>query len=751
MPPDAKPTTGPDPAAEDGRSDDAVSASDSAFALLDEGLQRQLWRMRWDSLRPIQVDAIRAVLETDADIVIAAETAGGKTEAAFLPILSRIAAEPTGSVRALYVGPLKALINDQFARLEELCRYVEIPVHRWHGDVGANRKSKLLEAPGGVLLITPESLESLFVNRTTELPRLFGGLRFVVIDELHAFLSASRGLHLQSLLRRLAGRTGGPTPEPPRLVGLSATIGDLEAAQRFLDPDAPGSVCIIEDEDGGSEVRYRVHAYSEPVSEEDDDDEARADTRRRMARDIFDHCQGHTNLVFANARRDVEIFGDLCNGIAAAEGFRDAFPVHHGSLSREIRFDAEAIMKSGRPVTTICSSTLELGIDIGSVRAVGQIGAPWSVASLKQRLGRSGRTAGEPRIMRVYLRLAPPDDPDPLRRLQLPLVRTVAVTGLMIEHWSEPDHLPRCDLSTLTQQVISVIAETGGVRADALYDTLCRGGAFRGTDERLFAQLLRQLGAKDVVEQMAGGDLILGLAGERIRAQRDFYAVFETPLEYHVVADGRPLGSLPLIGIPSEQDHLILAGRRWEVIAVDHDRHELRVTPGHGRKPPLFGGGIGDIHPKIVERMQSVLTATDEPAYLDTEARAALARARAEYERLSDGGRSRFVGLGRTKTIWFTWAGSRAQLTLAAALRCAGVDARDAEIAFELPGTVGDAQAIVRSLAAALADPEAVAAAVAPKAFRKYDHLLDEDLLTRAVLQDRLDFDTAWGARGVRA
>jgi ATP-dependent Lhr-like helicase len=161
--------------------------------------------MQWTNLRPLQVDAIRYLLQTEGDAILSAATASGKTEAAFLPILSKIAAQPRDSVRVIYVGPLKALINDQFGRIEELCNHLDVPVHRWHGDVPASKKAKLVQNPGGVLLITPESLESLFINRSSALRSLFGGLEFVVVDELHSFLDNERGLHLRSLLSRLNG------------------------------------------------------------------------------------------------------------------------------------------------------------------------------------------------------------------------------------------------------------------------------------------------------------------------------------------------------------------------------------------------------------------------------------------------------------------------------------------------------------------------------------------------------------------
>ena len=206
--------------------------SDDAFYLLHPAIQRQLWDMKWTHLRPLQVEAIRAILSGRDHLILSAATASGKTEAAFLPVISKIADEPKGCIQALYVGPLKALINDQFGRIRDLCGHVEVPVHHWHGDVSATDKKRLIEHPGGVLLITPESLESLFVNRAPYLQKLFGRLKFVVIDELHSFLGNERGLHLRSLLCRL--RLVQQAGEIFRLIGLSATIGDLSVAQRYI-------------------------------------------------------------------------------------------------------------------------------------------------------------------------------------------------------------------------------------------------------------------------------------------------------------------------------------------------------------------------------------------------------------------------------------------------------------------------------------------------------------------------------------
>src|SRR5689334_13802890 len=232
----------------------------TAFELLHASVQRKLWDMKWTELRPIQVDAIEYLLGgSPTDCILASPTASGKTEAAFLPVLSAIADDPRGGVRAMYIGPLKALIDDQFGRLEELCGRMEMPVHRWHGDVGEGARSTLLAAPSGVLLITPESLEAMFVLRPTQLPALFGRLAYVVIDETHAFLGTERGAQLISQLHRLRIRTG----TDPIRIGLSATLGDRDAACRWLRRDGR-PVRVIDPPSDSSEIKLRVRGFWRP-------------------------------------------------------------------------------------------------------------------------------------------------------------------------------------------------------------------------------------------------------------------------------------------------------------------------------------------------------------------------------------------------------------------------------------------------------------------------------------------------------
>lgn len=713
----------------------------AAFDLLDRRVQRQLYAMKWSSLRPIQVDAINAYLAGTGHIVLMAETAAGKTEAAFLPVLSSIADEPTGSVRANYVGPLKALINDQFARVERLCTYLEMPVHRWHGDVGAASKDALIKQPGGVLLITPESLESLLVNRTAHLRDLFGGLRAVVIDELHAFLDGERGLHLASLLRRIA-RYRDPKQPETRLLGLSATIGDRGIAQRYLSLDAPDGVAVIADEGGGTEIRIRLHGYDghalmarAGVAPADEDETPDSFVDATIAEDLVEHCRGHSNLVFANAKGDIEILADAANEGCRKAGLPESFLVHHGSLSREVREDTEARMKSDRPYTTICSSTLEMGIDIGSVRMVGQIGAPWSAASLKQRMGRSGRKPGEARRLRVYADCTvAAESVNPMSLLPLELLQAIAVIELMLERWVEPPPAGELDLSTLTHQIISTIAEHGGVRPADLHDSLCQHGAFHNVEAKLFVRLLRQLGSADIIEQSTDGLLILGLLGEKLRARRDFYAAFIGRLEYSVLAGSRLLGTLPFDTQLNVGDHIVFAARRWQVKQVDPERLEIHVEPAKRRKRPKFPRGGGVVHQRVVDRMMTLLTDDTDIAYLDTAARDALTKARgqARTHRLAE---RRVLAISPHTTMWLTWAGTVETLAYKAALTASGIQFRDepALVAVECSCPAEDLEAAIRQWSSSPPLLKDLAKHVKQKRTRKYDEYLNDALLDDVV------------------
>jgi len=358
-------------------------------------------------LRDIQAQATAAILGGGNDVLIAAATAAGKTEAAFLPVLTKIADRANPGLSVLYVGPLKALINDQFRRLDLLCERLEIPVVRWHGDAPQSAKSKMMRNPSGIALITPESIEAMFVRRPADAKRLLSKLDFIVVDELHAFMLGPRGLHLASLLKRIDSWS----QKPARRIGLSATIGDLGQAAAWLRPSDPSQVAIMEDVGEGLDLKLQIRGYLEHVratkrkGEESAEDAENAFALGVIADHLFRTLRGSNNLVFGGSRKIVETTSDaLRRRSEAAEVPNEFFP-HHGNLSKDLREELETRLKnSSLPTTAVCTTTLELGIDIGSVISAAQIGAPRSIASLRQRLGRTGRRQGVPSVLRVYIR-----------------------------------------------------------------------------------------------------------------------------------------------------------------------------------------------------------------------------------------------------------------------------------------------------------------------------------------------------------
>lgn len=738
-----------------------------AFEALHPAVQRWIWQQNWDDLRDIQARAIPILLSGEKDLILSAATAAGKTEAAFLPICSRIAGDAGGSVRALYVGPLKALINDQFERLEGLCADLEIPVFRWHGDVASSRKKALLKEPAGILLITPESLEALFVLQGPKLAFVFRYLQAIVIDELHAFFGSERGRQLQSLLHRLERVLGRRIAR----VGLSATLGDPSLAARFLRSDDAEAVVHLEDISDSRELRMQLRASvspravvstqaarSLPVKGEDDESDVNNEANEEeeapslddpawiaIADHLFKVLRGQNHLVFANSRNRVEWFADRLASMCVALKLPNEFLPHHGNLAKELREDAEMRVKAGAlPTSIVCTSTLELGIDIGRVVSVVQIGAPPAVASLTQRLGRSGRR-GDPAILRAFVAGRETDSRSSLQdRLFPELIQSIAMCNLLLAHWVEPPQVGALHLSTLVQQVLSMISQLGGTTAVELWNALCVTGPFHAVDQSMFMALLRELGRREVLTQSQSGLLLPGRIGERLLGHYDFYSAFHSPDEWRVVADGRQLGTLPLEEPVSERALIIFAGRRWRVIHVDIEQRVLTLQRAGGGRPPLFSGTPGLVHDRVREEMRRIYAGLDMPKYLDRNASQLLASARMAFAEACLG--VHHVVLDARDSVLFCWMGDRVLDTMTVQLRAAGCDAERDGVAIRIARrTVEDILHVIQGFASAgLADPLELAATVMNKVREKHDPLLSEALLTADYAAGRLDVAGAW-------
>jgi len=681
-------------------------------------------------LREVQARAIMALGDHRRDLLIAATTAAGKTEAAFLPLLGAAEARQGHGVSILYVAPLKALINDQYKRLEGLCADLGLGLTRWHGDAPQGPKSRLLKAPEGVVLITPESIEAMFVRRPASVEALFGRLDAIVIDELHAFLQGPRGLHLWSLLRRI----DAVAESRARRVGLSATLGDKEHAGAWLTSNG-AQPDIIAIEGGGAPLKLQVRAVVEPPESKSaapdiEDQSALAE----IARHAHDILRGTNNLFFAGSRANVEALADRLRTLSEDGGVPNEFFPHHGSLAKGLREEVETRLKQDRlPTTAIATTTLELGIDIGSIHSVAQLGAPRSLASLRQRLGRSGRREGSAAIFRGYVRepyLAA--DADPLDQLHLPVAQSVAALRLLGERFIEPPTGDPALFSVAVHQILSRITERGAQRADALYRAIGREGPFAAIDPRDFADLLRGLGGGDepMLEQAPDGSLMLGPLGERLTGSRDFYANFKTDEEWRLVHQGRALGTLPIVNMIAVGSILSFAGRRWRAVAIDDRAKVVEVAAHRAGRIPKFDRVSGEpIHDRLAGAIRDALIASDIPAYLDPVAARLLAEGREAFAAL-DLGRRPLIDSGKDCHV-MTWRGSAANGLFAVLLGSVGFECESFDVGVTLLGTTSDDAAHVLAALDGCPPVETLGRFVSNLAHEKYDEYIPEDLLRR--------------------
>ena len=711
----------------------------SSFFLLDKRIQRWIWDSGWDELKDIQEQSIPLILAGKKDVILAAATASGKTEAAFLPILTRMLQEPEiGCV--LYISPLKALINDQWGRLEPLCEKLEIPVTPWHGDIGATKKKKFLQSQKGVVLITPESIEAMLMLRGHQIPSIFENLRYIVIDELHAFMGSERGKQLQSQMHRLDVALKRTTPR----IALSATLGDMNKAAEFLRPKSLVMCEIVESKSDVRELRMMIKGYVQNGEDRS--------ALSMVSEHLFEKLRGSNNLIFPNSRQKVEFLVDQLREKSEHLGVENEFFPHHGNLSKEIREETELTLKSKGFATGVCTNTLELGIDIGAIKNVAQIGCAPSVSSLRQRLGRSGRRKGEPAILWGYAIEEEVDtDAQIYVRLRENLIQLIAQIRLLIQSWYEPPRIENLHLSTFIQQLLSLVAQHGGLNAATAWQILCESGLFNNLSKQDFILLLRELGNKEILMQTPNGLLLHGAVGEKIVNHYKFYATFMDEIEYRVVNGHRTLGTLSDGQSFEIDDYIIFAGKRWSVRGVDLERKILDVIPAPAGRVPNFEGGGGMIDDRVRQEMFCVLCETASIPFLDKNAANLLSEARLEFQRMSLGETPQTLFNCGDKILMFPWRGSRVIKTICLILKIHGIEAHGCgsfSASESLYIEVKTSESILLILLQKIINlpvPDEIdlVANVLSKQQEKWDHLLPEPLLSKNYASAMLDVDGA--------
>ena len=721
-------------------------------------VQEYIYQNHWENLRSIQVAAADAIFNTDENVLLTASTASGKTEAAFFPIITLFSEDMPSSVGCIYIGPLKALINDQFSRLNDLCAEADIPVWHWHGDVAQSHKAKLMRHPSGILQITPESLEALLLHKHAAIAKLFGDLRFVVIDEVHSLLRGDRGGQTLCLIERLS-RIAGVNP---RRIGLSATIGDPEGTGEFLSLGTGRKTIIPKIDAKGSKWRLSMeHFYVKdaqaaedkqipdalPVLEEKTD-EAPANADPGIGY-IFEHTRGKKCLVFVNSREECEMVTTTLRHYCELNHEPDRFLVHHGNLSASYRETAEGIMKDdSQYMTTVTTATLELGIDIGRLERAFQIDAPWTVSSFLQRMGRTGRRELPPEMWFVIR------EDEPEVRAMLPttipwkLLQGIALVQLYLEErWVEPPRLDRLPFSLLYHQTMSTLASCGELSPRALADRVLRLHYFHRITQEDYRVLLRHLIATDHIQQTEQGGLIVGLAGERVINSFKFYGVFQESEEYTVRSESQELGTI--VSPPPVGEKLAIAGHVWQVLDVDHKRRLIYCRQVKGSVPAYFGQCPGDLHTKILTRMRRVLQEDRQYPYLMKNAVARLEQARFTAAH-SGAAEKTLINLGGNMWCLLPWVGTYTFLTMERFLKikCAdrlGLRNLDSARPFFIQFTMkADEATFFRVLAEEIRKPIDPMELVYPKElplFDKYDEYLPEELVKKGFALGVLDVD----------
>ncbi len=636
-----------------------------SIELLSEPIRRFIRDKRWEKLRPIQAAAIEKLLTTDSNYILASRTASGKTEAAFLPILSKVDFRESG-VQVLYISPLIALINDQFYRVEDLCKYLDVAVTKWHGEANKSAKDKLIKNPIGIVLITPESIEAMFVNKPFNVKHLFSNLKYVVIDEIHSFIGSDRGIQLKSLLARLSRLCN----KPFIIVGLSATIGDYNEAKKFTGNENNTKV-LLDRTSKDIKVNFR---YFEQEGQE---------LSVELLQDLYLETKDNKVLIFPNSRgRAEEVSVKLKRIATKAKGHLNYFS-HHSSIDKELREYVETFAKTQlrQNFCISCTSTLELGIDIGTVDEVVQIDATHSISSLIQRVGRSGRKDNESSNLFLYA------------TNEWSLLQSLACWLLYQEKFVEPPTPISKAYDLMLHQLLSIVKSHSGIEISVLVNQMRINYAFSDIEVEEVNEIIDHLIRLDLLEKIRT-EVVIGVEGEKIVNNRNFYTVFKTEENFKVIHRGHTIGEIPFSPQIVEDENILLAAKMWKITFIDDKAKKIEVIPATDGKKPQFFGSAGNIHPRVRVKMLEILMDSSEFDYLDVAGMEKIREMRILFSAflMTNSEYDRPVKEEQSNIIVYTFSGSKINRTISFLLSISGLknfpDERSSSI--DVDGTYED-------------------------------------------------------------
>lgn len=633
------------------------------FARFAPFIRERIYAKGWTQLREVQIGAARVIFDTEDDLIVTSATASGKTEAVFFPLLSLMEQARPQGFTVLYVAPLKALINDQFERMEELLEDTGLRVTRWHGEVSPAHKQRFLKDPGGILQITPESLQSLLINRSNDVGRLFCDLRFVVLDEIHTLPGRDRGEQTRCLLDCLDRMLG----YSPRRIGLSATVGQPQLYAQWLGSGGGRRCSVVEIPQ--ERIRWRLaleHFWtdSSPAELSVDGQPAPEQPAADAATDyVYRAVKNKKSIVFSNSREQTESITASLRQEAQRRREPDVFYIHHGNLSAALRQEAEQSLKESRTPAVACATvTLELGIDVGRLERIVQLESPNSVAGFLQRIGRSGRRENPAEMLMVFREETPVDGAPLYQQIPWQLIQAIAVVQLYLEErWVEPPEEKRFPVSLLFHQILCQVAGSGSLSLPRLAGRVLRQKAFRFVEPAQLSRLISHMVKQDLLSLDEQQHLLIGPKGERLVSGYTFYAVFSEAEEFTVRSASREIGTVA--NVPPVGDRFALAGRVWEVLEQDVSKRQVYVKEVPGKMEVSWPGDAGEIHSRILQRMHRVLREDTAYPYLCPNALRRLEQAR-HLARRTGILQAQPVCLGGNTFALFPWCGTRTLRTL---------------------------------------------------------------------------------------
>lgn len=722
------------------------------FRRLAPFIQDFIYQNNWEELRGNQVAACEVIFDSDDNLLLSSGTASGKTEAAFLPVLTQLYNTPSKSVGVVYISPLKALINDQFKRLEQMLTDSNIPVTKWHGDASQTQKNKLIKNPEGLLQITPESLESLITNKRGACLSMFADLRFVIIDEVHYFMRDVRGLQLLCVLERLRQLTG----VNPRRIGLSATLGDVSLAQTWLNTGTGRECAAPVTEEGKKKVRLHMERFVNYADERDlTQKDGGGQVIKTNAGDIgdrehyeylFKQTLDKKTIIFTNSREETEFVMAHLREIAIKNKAPDVYRVHHGNVSALLRESTEDEMKSAdEKIVTGATVTLELGIDIGSLDQAVQVGAPLNVSSFAQRLGRCGRRGQIPQLLFTFVESIQINSADILGPINWEFIRTIGIVELYLkEHWMEPIPPQHHAYNLLYHQTMSCLKSNGEMSPAGLASAILSLGAFQYISQEDYRHLLTHLINIDQLQRTEHGGLIIGREGEKLVNSHKFLTVFIAP-EYLLVKDeNRTIGTVDKVypvGV-----RFALAGLAWETVDVNEKAKVIFVKRVPGISVVDWNVDFNaELHTVLVRKIRRVLTEDESYPYLSPRCRERLDEIR-YIARNSGIAETLVTPLSDRKYAVFPWVGTRQLITLNYALRHRGIKSKlpwitcvYLEVIFD--GTKEELEDSIHNILRSdlnlydLPLPDKV------QIDGKYNEYIPLDLLKKQFVEDYLDFE----------